>query len=89
MKKYKKLITSILAFILAITALPGSAPVYAADQVYVDDADLAGTVIKVADNGAEPFTVLTSIWILNPAIKQSMTQLRKCPRNRSRISPSA
>ena len=53
MKKYKKLITSILAFILAITALPGSAPVYAADQVYVDDADLAGTVIKVADNGAE------------------------------------
>ena len=53
MKKYKKLITSILAFILTITALPGSSTAYAADQVYVDDADLAGTVIKVADNGAE------------------------------------
>ncbi len=53
MKKYKKLITSVLSFILAITALLGSFPVYAADQVYVDDADLAGSVIKVADNGAE------------------------------------
>lgn len=52
MKKYKKLITSVLSFILAITALLGSFPVYAADQVYVDDADLAGSVIKVADNGA-------------------------------------
>ena len=53
MKKYKKLIASILSFILVISALPGSFPVYAADQVYVDDPDPAGSVIKVADNGAE------------------------------------
>lgn len=52
MKKYKTLAASILSAILAISALLGSIPVYAADQVYVDDADLAGSVIKVADNGA-------------------------------------
>ena len=53
MKKYKTLAASILSAILAVSALLGSIPVYAADQVYVDDADLAGSVIKVADNGAE------------------------------------
>lgn len=53
MKKYKTLAASILSFMLAVTSLLGSIPVYAADQVYVDDADLAGSVIKVADNGTE------------------------------------
>lgn len=53
MKKYKTFTASLLALILAFAAFAGSFPVYAADQVYVDDADLAGSVIKVADNGAE------------------------------------
>ena len=53
MKKYKTFTASILSFILAVAALLSSFPVYAADQVYVDDVDLAGSVIKVADNGAE------------------------------------
>lgn len=53
MKKYRKLITGILCFILATTALLSSFPAYAADQVYVDDANPAGSVIKVADNGTE------------------------------------
>ena len=53
MKKYKTFTASILFFILAVSALLGSFPVYAAEQVYVDDVDLAGPVIKVADNGAE------------------------------------
>ncbi len=53
MKKYKTFTAGLLSFILAVIALLGSIPVYAADQVYVDDADPAGSVIKVADNGAE------------------------------------
>lgn len=61
MKKRKSFMAGILSLLLAVCTLFGSLPVYAAEQVYTDAPEKAGTIVKVKNDGTEDSSFSESI----------------------------